>query len=161
MKHESSAGKPGHFVGGDPCSQKGTSVMECIYAGPSVRCFRNDPIPEEIIRQILEAGRFAPCGGGGEPWRFGVIRDQQRKERLAEAARRGQPEGPTEEQCARIASSLREARAMYALGIGEIAPALRGVRAADLAGAKRPYRDRGPLVRGAVLWMPGGGSRCG
>jgi nitroreductase len=60
--------------------------MECIYARRSVRCFRTDPVPEEIIRQILEAGRFAPCGGGGEPWRFGVIRDQQRKERLAKAA---------------------------------------------------------------------------
>ncbi|NIM22465.1 MAG: nitroreductase family protein, partial [Armatimonadetes bacterium] len=68
MKRENKIGKP--------CQHESKSVMECIHARRSVRNFRPDPIPEKVIRQILEAGRFAPCPGGVERWRFGVIRDQ-------------------------------------------------------------------------------------
>jgi nitroreductase len=86
MKRETKAGKPGNLADGNLRQPESKSVMECIYARRAVRCFRPDPIPEEVIRQLLEAGRFAPCGGGAEPWRFGVIRDRPRKERLAKAA---------------------------------------------------------------------------
>lgn len=86
MRRDTEAAKPGHLARGNPCQHESKSVMECIYARRSVRSFRSDPIPEEVVRQILEAGRFAACPGGAESWRFGVIRDQQRKERLAKAA---------------------------------------------------------------------------
>jgi len=35
---------------------------------------------------ILEAARLAPSGKNRQPWRFIVVRDQSRKERLAKAA---------------------------------------------------------------------------
>jgi len=42
----------------------------------SVRNFRNKPVPEPLIRRVLEAGRFAPSGGNCQPWRFLVVTDQ-------------------------------------------------------------------------------------
>ncbi len=86
MKRENETQQPEHLVGRKTDQHATKSVMECVYARRSVRRFCPDPIPDDVLRQILEAGRFAPCGGGGEPWRFGVIKDQQRKERLAKVA---------------------------------------------------------------------------
>ena len=41
----------------------------------SARRFQNKPIPEEVIQDILEAGRLSPSGGNEQPWMFGVITD--------------------------------------------------------------------------------------
>ena len=39
----------------------------------SVRRIKPDPIPEEYIEKILEAGRWAMSGANGQPWEFLVI----------------------------------------------------------------------------------------
>jgi nitroreductase len=41
----------------------------------SVRKFKKQPIPEEVIQDLLEAGRLSPSGGNEQPWMFGVITD--------------------------------------------------------------------------------------
>lgn len=38
------------------------------------------PVPDELIRQILEAGVCAPSGGNMQRWRFLVVRDPQIKQ---------------------------------------------------------------------------------
>jgi nitroreductase len=40
----------------------------------SVRKFKNQPVPQPVLDDILEAGRLSPSGGNEQPWRFGVIR---------------------------------------------------------------------------------------
>ena len=40
-----------------------------------MRRFRNRPVPEEVIRDMLEAARLSPSGGNEQPWAFGVITD--------------------------------------------------------------------------------------
>lgn len=42
----------------------------------SVRKFQQRPVPEEVIRDMLEAARLSPSGGNGQPWMFGVITDR-------------------------------------------------------------------------------------
>lgn len=39
----------------------------------SVRKFQKRPVPEEVIRDMLEAARLSPSGGNEQPWMFGVI----------------------------------------------------------------------------------------
>jgi nitroreductase len=39
-----------------------------------------DPVPNELIRKILEAGTCAPSGGNMQRWRFLVIKDPKVKE---------------------------------------------------------------------------------
>ncbi len=35
----------------------------------SVRAYKPDPVPEPLLREILEFARFAPSGGNLQPWR--------------------------------------------------------------------------------------------
>ncbi len=43
------------------------------------------PVPEDIARRILDAGRLAGSAGNRQPWRFVVVDDRERVERVAEA----------------------------------------------------------------------------
>lgn len=52
----------------------------------SVRHFRPDPVPETALQRIMEAARWAPSGGNGQNYLFGVITDQRQREALANAA---------------------------------------------------------------------------
>jgi len=45
-----------------------------------MRRLKPDPVPNEMIRKILEAGVCAPSGGNMQRWRFLVIRDPQIKQ---------------------------------------------------------------------------------
>jgi nitroreductase len=47
-----------------------------------LRRLKPDPVPNELIRKILEAGVCAPSGGNMQRWRFLVIRDPKVKETI-------------------------------------------------------------------------------
>src|SRR2546430_414617 len=51
----------------------------------SVRRIRPDPIPEEYVDKILEAGRWAMSGANGQPWEYLVIKDPKKKKDLYDA----------------------------------------------------------------------------
>ncbi len=50
-----------------------TPVEEVILNRRSIRAFKSQPLPDFMIRRILEAGRFAPSAGNAQPWKFAVI----------------------------------------------------------------------------------------
>ena len=50
-------------------------IIEIIKNRRSVRKFTAEPVSEELIANILEAGRWAPSGLNNQPWRFAVITD--------------------------------------------------------------------------------------
>jgi nitroreductase len=45
----------------------------------AVRRLRPDPIPETVLRRILEAATWAPSGGNRQPWRIVAVRDPATK----------------------------------------------------------------------------------
>ncbi len=51
----------------------------------SVRKYLPAPVPEEHIRQILDIARTAPTTGNQQPWKFLVIRDRAKLDRLLDA----------------------------------------------------------------------------
>lgn len=51
----------------------------------SVRSYAPEPIPDETLKRILEAGRQAPSAANRQPWQFVVVRDPERRKALAEA----------------------------------------------------------------------------
>src|SRR3990170_6460 len=54
-----------------------------LYAAMStlraVRRLRPDPIPDDVLRRVLEAATWAPTGGNRQPWRIIVVKDPVRK----------------------------------------------------------------------------------
>ena len=61
-------------------------TLECIKARASVRSFRPEPVPEELVSKILEAAVNAPSAGNVQDWEFVVVRERSRKKALSEAA---------------------------------------------------------------------------
>ena len=55
---------------------KWTETEKLIMERRSVRNFKPDPVPEHLIRRVIEAGRFAPSSGNGQPWKFIVVTDK-------------------------------------------------------------------------------------
>ena len=63
-----------------PEQTNGSDLFEIIKTTRSMRRLKPDPVPNEMIRKILEAGVCAPSGGNMQRWRFLVIRDDKIKE---------------------------------------------------------------------------------
>jgi nitroreductase len=57
-------------------------VYEAMRTLRAVRRFRPDPIPDAVLRRVLEAATWAPTGGNAQPWRVVVVRDLAKKRRL-------------------------------------------------------------------------------
>ena len=55
-------------------------LFEIIHTTRAMRRLKPDPVPEELIRKILEAGICAANGGNTQRWRFLVIKDQKIKQ---------------------------------------------------------------------------------
>src|SRR4030067_1616097 len=62
---------------------KENPVIRAIKKRRSIRQCKEDPVPEEILDQILESGLWAPSGKNNQPWKFAFIQDPATKESLA------------------------------------------------------------------------------
>lgn len=60
-------------------------VMQAILNRRSIRKFKEDAIPRDILKMILQAGYYAPSGHNMQTWRFTVIEDQGKIAQLKEA----------------------------------------------------------------------------
>ncbi len=58
---------------------------EVIRTRRSIRSFKPDLIPDEVLNRILEAVRIAPSGSNRQPWKFIVVKDEALKKRLVPA----------------------------------------------------------------------------
>ena len=62
-------------------------ILNTIQNRRTIRRFRSDPIENEKLRMILEAGRWAPSFSNLQPWKFIVVKDQELKNALDTAAK--------------------------------------------------------------------------
>lgn len=60
---------------------------EVINKRKSVRKYKSDPVPDEVLNRILEAGRIAPSAKNIQPWHFIVVRKADIKEKLIDTCR--------------------------------------------------------------------------
>ncbi|MDH3682918.1 MAG: nitroreductase family protein [Acidimicrobiia bacterium] len=58
-------------------------LYEAMSTLRAVRRLRPDPIPDDVLRRVLQAACWAPTGGNQQPWRVIVVRSDERKEALA------------------------------------------------------------------------------
>ena len=64
-------------------------LFEALNTSRSLRRLKPDPVPDEIIRQVIEAGTKAPSGSNLQTWRFLVVTDPKKRTALAELYRKG------------------------------------------------------------------------
>ena len=59
-------------------------LYEAMSSCRAVRRQRPDPIPDEVVRRLIEAATWAPTGANSQPWRVIAVRDADTKQRLQE-----------------------------------------------------------------------------
>ena len=57
----------------------GMHVEDAIVLRRSIRVFRPDPVPEPMMRRILETARWAPSGSNIQPWNVHVLNGDSRQ----------------------------------------------------------------------------------
>ena len=60
-------------------------TLQAILKRRSIRRYKRQSMPDEDVKQILEAGRQAPSAANRQPWHFVVVGDPGQKDRVARA----------------------------------------------------------------------------
>ena len=63
--------------------------LEFLKNRRAIRSFKEKKISDKEIEMILEAGRWAPSASNRQPWEFIVIKNEEKKQKLAKLARYG------------------------------------------------------------------------
>ncbi|OGN94488.1 MAG: hypothetical protein A2Z75_05625 [Chloroflexi bacterium RBG_13_50_10] len=58
-------------------------ILDVIRTRRSIRRYTGDPVSEEDINRIFEAGRWAPSASNNQPWKFIVLRSPEVRKKLA------------------------------------------------------------------------------
>lgn len=64
-------------------------VFDAVRTVLAVRQFRDQPIPESIVHQIVEAGRLTASSINKQPWHFIVVQDKETLQQLGALAKSG------------------------------------------------------------------------
>ena len=64
-------------------------VFESVRTLLAVRSYRDTPVPDAVVRRIVEAGRLTGSGMNRQPWHFIVVRDGETLRRLGALASSG------------------------------------------------------------------------
>ena len=64
-------------------------VFESVRTLLAVRSYQDKPVPEAVVRRIVEAGRLTGSGMNRQPWHFIVVRDAETLRRLGALASSG------------------------------------------------------------------------
>ena len=59
-------------------------LFEAMYTQRALRYIKPDPIPDDLVRKVIDAGIHAPNGGNQQRWGFVVIKDPEVKRKIAE-----------------------------------------------------------------------------
>jgi len=64
-------------------------VFEAIRTLLAVRRYHDKPVPEDVLRQVLEAGRLSASAMNKQPWQFVVVQDPSMLRQLGTVAQTG------------------------------------------------------------------------
>jgi len=64
------------------------NTLDAIANRRSIRKFKPDPVPEDLLQKVLGAALQAPSAKNKQPWRWVVVRGERRKE-MAQCMREG------------------------------------------------------------------------
>jgi nitroreductase len=74
----------GEHFNSEPTPPIRNTVLEAICNRKSIRLFKPNTIPDDVLWTVLEAGRWAPSGEDVQTWYMVVIKDSERRKRIYE-----------------------------------------------------------------------------
>ncbi len=64
-------------------------VYQCIRSRRTVRAYKPDSVPQEVLHKILQAARWAPSSSNTQKWNFVVVQDRGTLATLGKIATHG------------------------------------------------------------------------
>ena len=64
-------------------------TFESVRTVLATRQFRDTPVPEDVVRQIVEAGRLTASASNAQPWHFIVVENKDTLKQLGQIAKTG------------------------------------------------------------------------
>jgi len=61
-----------------------TETEFVIYKRRSIRLYKKKQVPKQMVKRVIEAGRFAPSAGNNQPWKFIVIQNQDTIKKISQ-----------------------------------------------------------------------------
>ncbi|MGB9636487.1 MAG: nitroreductase family protein [Thermoplasmata archaeon] len=59
-------------------------LFEAIKTRRSIRKYKSQMVDDELIRKIFQNVRYAPSAHNAQPWKFIVVRDEEKKKKIAQ-----------------------------------------------------------------------------
>jgi len=59
-------------------------LLELVQSRRSIRRFKSDPVPEELITKMVDVARWAPSGFNMQPWEFVVVQKEELRKKIVE-----------------------------------------------------------------------------
>ena len=60
------------------------TMVELLQERRSIRRYTGEAVPEESLKQILQAGLLSPSGHNAKPWEFVVVKDRETLDKLSQ-----------------------------------------------------------------------------
>ncbi|PYN77460.1 MAG: nitroreductase, partial [Candidatus Rokuibacteriota bacterium] len=57
-------------------------AFEAVRTLLAVRSYQEKPVPDAVVKRVVEAGRLTGSGMNGQPWHFIVVRDREMLKKL-------------------------------------------------------------------------------
>jgi nitroreductase len=67
--------------------QTKVDILNLLRSRRSIRAYQDKPISQDLLLQILEAGRWVPTGANLQPWHFIVVTDPETRKEIGKGAR--------------------------------------------------------------------------
>ena len=64
------------------------NMLDVIKKRRTIRKYKPDKVPEEMIKAVIEAARWAPSAHNLQPWKFVVVENEEKTQKMADALER-------------------------------------------------------------------------
>ncbi len=64
-------------------------VFEAVRTVLAVRAYQDKPVPEDVLRRIVDSAHLTGSSRNGQPWHFIVVQDKEKLARIAPLAKTG------------------------------------------------------------------------
>ncbi|MGE3250375.1 MAG: nitroreductase [Hyphomonadaceae bacterium] len=108
------------------------SVSDALKQRISIRAFKPDPVPEALMREILDVARYAPSGGNVQPWKVIAVAGAA-KDEVSAVVKRALAANPAGDDAGRpiYPENLWEPHRSWRFKVGEDMYALLGIPRED------------------------------